>query len=397
MRASTWPTCRRSRSSSACRCARRKRSSCATPTTTRARTRCSTQALKEHPDRPDLLYDTRDGRREARPRSTTPRRACAASCELKPDDAQALNALGYTLVDRTPRMSRKASRSSSARTSSRRTIRSSSTAWAGRLFKLGRYAEAETLPAPRDEGASGRRRSPRTWAKCCGRRASATARRKSGSRSSRSRPTTRCCSKPCAASRVDAGSPHGALALAACARGARCRPACAMPPPAVAPATADASSPRSRRRDGCPRGAATTAVAVHFTWRHEPARDAVRRRDAARPGVARMRGDAVGRARRAARRSAPSNIATWSTLTQAVLGVRHSGRRPRVVDPGRARRRRRGRHRARCGRPAARAARSRAGRSCTRMRTTRRDGRRDSSCAIPAASRSRCASSSTAG
>jgi Flp pilus assembly protein TadD len=63
-----------------------------------------TQALIEHPDAPDLLYDAamvaekldKIDEAEARLRRVV---------ELKPDDAQALNALGYTLVDRTPRTS----------------------------------------------------------------------------------------------------------------------------------------------------------------------------------------------------------------------------------------------------------------------------------------------------
>ncbi|MGI8896635.1 MAG: tetratricopeptide repeat protein [Casimicrobiaceae bacterium] len=63
-----------------------------------------TKALTEHPDAPELLYDAamtaekldRLDEAEARLRRVV---------ELKPDDAQALNALGYTLVDRTARTS----------------------------------------------------------------------------------------------------------------------------------------------------------------------------------------------------------------------------------------------------------------------------------------------------
>jgi len=62
------------------------------------------KALTEHPDAPELLYDAamaaekldRLEEAEARLRRVV---------ELKPDDAQALNALGYTLVDRTARTS----------------------------------------------------------------------------------------------------------------------------------------------------------------------------------------------------------------------------------------------------------------------------------------------------
>ncbi len=60
------------------------------------------KGLADHPDAPDLIYDlamvaeklNRIDEAEARLKHLV---------ELKPDDAQALNALGYTLVDRTPR------------------------------------------------------------------------------------------------------------------------------------------------------------------------------------------------------------------------------------------------------------------------------------------------------
>ena len=60
------------------------------------------QGLEDHPDTPDLIYDLAmvaeklDKVEEAESR-------LKRLVELKPDDAQALNALGYTLVDRTPR------------------------------------------------------------------------------------------------------------------------------------------------------------------------------------------------------------------------------------------------------------------------------------------------------
>ena len=60
------------------------------------------QSLDEHPDTPDLIYDLAmvaeklDKIDEAETR-------LKRLVELKPDDAQALNALGYTLVDRTQR------------------------------------------------------------------------------------------------------------------------------------------------------------------------------------------------------------------------------------------------------------------------------------------------------
>ena len=46
----------------------------------------------------------RDGRREARPDRRRSRRSSRGSSSSSPTNAQALNALGYTLVDRTPRV-----------------------------------------------------------------------------------------------------------------------------------------------------------------------------------------------------------------------------------------------------------------------------------------------------
>ncbi len=99
-------------------------------------------ALREHPDAPDLLYDAamvaermdRIDEAEARLRRVV---------ELRPDDAQALNGLGYTLVDRTARtvegfeLIQKANRLSPDDP-----FILDSMGWA--LFRLGRFAEAET-------------------------------------------------------------------------------------------------------------------------------------------------------------------------------------------------------------------------------------------------------------
>jgi Flp pilus assembly protein TadD len=62
------------------------------------------QALVEHPDTPDLLYDSAMVA-EKLDRIDEAEASLRRVVELKPDDAQALNALGYTLVDRTPRTS----------------------------------------------------------------------------------------------------------------------------------------------------------------------------------------------------------------------------------------------------------------------------------------------------
>ena len=61
-----------------------------------------TQALGDHPDDPDLLYDTAMVA-EKLDRIDEVEARLKRLIELKPDNAQALNALGYTLVDRTPR------------------------------------------------------------------------------------------------------------------------------------------------------------------------------------------------------------------------------------------------------------------------------------------------------
>jgi tetratricopeptide (TPR) repeat protein len=99
------------------------------------------QGLKEHPDSPELLYDIamvaekldKVDDAEARLRRVV---------ELKPDDAQSLNALGYTLVDRTPRVEEGFALIERAhKISPDDPFILDSMGWA--MFKLGRYAEAE--------------------------------------------------------------------------------------------------------------------------------------------------------------------------------------------------------------------------------------------------------------
>jgi len=62
-----------------------------------------TKALAEHPDQPDLLYDTAMVAEKLDQIDVAEARL-RRLLELTPDNAQALNALGYTLVDRTPRI-----------------------------------------------------------------------------------------------------------------------------------------------------------------------------------------------------------------------------------------------------------------------------------------------------
>jgi tetratricopeptide (TPR) repeat protein len=62
-----------------------------------------TQALAEHPDSPELLYDAAMVAEKLDKVDESEARL-SRLVELKPDDAQALNALGYTLVDRSKRL-----------------------------------------------------------------------------------------------------------------------------------------------------------------------------------------------------------------------------------------------------------------------------------------------------
>ena len=100
------------------------------------------KALAEHPDAPDLLYDSAMVAEKV-DRVDVAETRLRKLVELKPDDAQALNALGYTLVDRTPRLEE-------GRVLIEKALKLSpddpfildSMGWA--LFKLGRNDEALT-------------------------------------------------------------------------------------------------------------------------------------------------------------------------------------------------------------------------------------------------------------
>ncbi len=101
-----------------------------------------TLAIKEHPESTDLLYDAamvaekldRIDEAEARLRRLV---------ELRPEDPQALNALGYTLVDRTPRAAEGFVLIEKAnKLAPNDSFILDSMGWA--LFRLGRYEEAET-------------------------------------------------------------------------------------------------------------------------------------------------------------------------------------------------------------------------------------------------------------
>ena len=192
------------------------------------------------------------------------------------------------------------------------------------MFRLGRYDEAETLPAARDEGAAGRRdrRAPGRGAVGEGR-----ARARAGSLAVAAqdrRPTTRCCSRRCAASRADprAGAAVRCVVAPRAARGVRCAllaiaAAARRSRPCRRRRSIDGRPARSTSPAAFPRGAAAKAVAANFAWSHAPGDDRFDVVDAARAGrraaVAATRPACAssGRARR------PSRIAR--------LGRAHAG------------------------------------------------------------------------
>ena len=99
------------------------------------------QALKEHVDQPDLLYD-RSMVLEKLDRVDEATSTLRRLVDLRPDDAQSLNALGYTLVDRTPNVEegfRLIERAHKLSPSDPFIM--DSMGWA--LFRLGRLDEAE--------------------------------------------------------------------------------------------------------------------------------------------------------------------------------------------------------------------------------------------------------------
>ena len=99
-------------------------------------------ALKEHPDSPELLYDAAMVA-EKLDRIDVAEQHLRRVVALKPDDAQALNALGYTLVDRTTRYDEGYVLIEKAlKLAPNDSFILDSMGWA--LFRLGRYPEAET-------------------------------------------------------------------------------------------------------------------------------------------------------------------------------------------------------------------------------------------------------------
>ena len=98
------------------------------------------QGLAEFPDAPDLLYDVAM-LAEKLDRLDVAEARLERLIELKPDDPQALNALGYTLVDRTARIEEgRALIEKALKLSPDDPFILDSMGWA--LFKLGRYDDA---------------------------------------------------------------------------------------------------------------------------------------------------------------------------------------------------------------------------------------------------------------
>jgi len=121
-------------------------------------------ALEAHADNPDLLYDIALAA-EKLDRLDVVETSLRRLIALKPDHAQAYNALGYTLADR-PIGSRGARLYREALKLSPRTL-SFSTAWAGWNFASAIHAEGlQYLQRAFDQRPDPR--SPRTWAKYCG-------------------------------------------------------------------------------------------------------------------------------------------------------------------------------------------------------------------------------------
>jgi tetratricopeptide (TPR) repeat protein len=153
------------------------------------------QALAQYPDDPDLLYDIAMVA-EKLDRLDEVEARLARLIELRPSNAQALNALGYTLVDRTTRIADGVALIERALAlAPDDPFILDSMGWA--QFRLGKLDEAEKfLRRALDE-----RSDPEIaahlgevlWVK--GER---------GNRNSRSRPRTRCCSRPCVAWSADA-------------------------------------------------------------------------------------------------------------------------------------------------------------------------------------------------
>ena len=234
------------------------------------------QALIEHPDSPDLLYDAAMVA-EKLDKIDEAEASLRRVVELKPDDAQALNALGYTLVDRTPRTSEGFALIEKAhKLSPDDPFILDSMGWA--FYRLGKLDDAEAYLSramtQRPDAEIAAHLGEVLWKKGDLERA-----REVWQAQLKPTPTTRCCRRPCAGTRRDpafvALTAWPVELHASFARRSRDGRAVARvgvrDPAAVRPhhLTRSRSTGRSPSRDACPRGAAAMELAANFTWTHE--------------------------------------------------------------------------------------------------------------------------------
>ena len=150
-------------------------------------------ANQRFPDDADLLYE-QAMMAEKLSRIDEMERLLRRVIEIKPDHHHAYNALGYSLADRSQRLPEAQS-----------LIKKALELAPGDPFITDSLGWVEYPPGQPRRGRCGccawptrrgpTRRSPRTWAKCCGSAARATMRAESGAKAASAMPPTRCCAR----------------------------------------------------------------------------------------------------------------------------------------------------------------------------------------------------------
>jgi Flp pilus assembly protein TadD len=154
------------------------------------------KALLQYPDDLNLLY-TRAMLAEKRNDLAQMEKDLRLIIKRDPDNAMALNALGYTLSDRTTRYAEaKALIEQAHQINPEDPAVLDSLGWVN--FRMGNLDEAERLLRQALERFR-TRKSPRTWAKSCGSRAISAKPNKSGANSSRISLTAPSCAAPSSA------------------------------------------------------------------------------------------------------------------------------------------------------------------------------------------------------
>jgi tetratricopeptide (TPR) repeat protein len=151
------------------------------------------QALKQYPDDLNLLY-TRSMLAEKRNDLKQMESDLRAILKREPDNAMALNALGYTLSDRTTRYAEAKELIERAHQLNPETRRCS-TASAGSTTAWAIWMKLSACCARRSS-AFRIMKSPRTWAKSCGPKASSVKPAKCGARPLNNNLTARSCAAP---------------------------------------------------------------------------------------------------------------------------------------------------------------------------------------------------------